>query len=165
MARLTLIAAVARDGAIGRAGGMPWHLPADLAHFKRITQGHPVVMGRKTWDSLPPRFRPLPGRRNVVVTRQAGWRAAGAEQAASLDDALGRFAADEAVFVIGGGQLYEQALSKAKRLVLTEVQTTVPDADTHFPAWDRAAFREVSRESHADQVPAYDFVHYERLPR
>lgn len=165
MPRLTLIAAVARDGTIGRAGGMPWHLPADLAHFKRVTLGHPVVMGRKTWDSLPARFRPLPGRRNVVVTRQAGWQAAGAERAASLDDALQRFAADETVFVIGGGELYAQALPQAQRLVLTEVGLRVPDADTHFPAWDRAAFREVSREAHADGEPPFDFVHYERLPR
>ena len=162
--QLTLIAAVARDGAIGRAGGMPWHLPADLAHFKRVTQGHPVVMGRKTWDSLPARFRPLPGRRNVVVTRNADWRADGAEYADSLDAALLKLSDAPRVFVIGGGELYAQALARADSLVLTEVHTAVPDADTHFPNWDRRAFRETARESHTEGGMAFDFVQYERMP-
>ncbi len=163
---LWLIAAVARDGAIGRAGTMPWHLPQDLAHFKRTTLGCPVVMGRKTWESLPPRFRPLPGRRNVVVTRNAAWQADGAEAASSLDAALERLREAERVFVIGGGELYAQALPRADGLVLTEVDTDVPDADTHFPAWDRSAFSETARESHADDAPwPYHFVRYKRVPR
>ncbi|QAZ41044.1 diacylglycerol kinase [Methylibium sp. Pch-M] len=163
---LWLIAAVARDGAIGRAGTMPWHLPQDLAHFKRTTLGCPVVMGRKTWESLPPRFRPLPGRRNVVVTRNAAWQADGAEAAPSLDAALKRLREAERVFVIGGGELYAQALPRADGLVLTEVDTDVPDADTHFPFWDRGAFTEATRESHADGAPwPYHFVRYERVPR
>ena len=163
---LFLIAAVARDGAIGRAGTMPWHLPQDLAHFKRTTLGCPVVMGRKTWESLPPRFRPLPGRRNVVVTRNAAWKADGAEAASSLDAALERLREAERVFVIGGGELYAQALPRADGLVLTEVDIDVPDADTHFPFWDRGAFTEAARESHADGAPwPYHFVRYERVRR
>lgn len=138
--KLTLIAAVARDGAVGRGGTMPWHLPSDLAHFKRVTLGAPVVMGRKTWDSLPARFRPLPGRTNVVVTRQTDWAASGALAAASLDAALAMLAAWDEVFVIGGGELYCEALPLADRLVLTEVDVVVPDADTFFPAWNRADF-------------------------
>ncbi|EWS55170.1 MULTISPECIES: dihydrofolate reductase [unclassified Methylibium] len=163
---LWLIAAVARDGAIGRAGTMPWHLPQDLAHFKRTTLGCPVVMGRKTWESLPPHFRPLPGRRNVVVTRNAAWQADGAEAAPSLDAALERLREAERVFVIGGGELYAQALPRADGLVLTEVDIGVPDADTHFPAWDRNAFSEAARESHTDGAPwPYHFVRYERIRR
>ena len=163
---LFLIAAVARDGAIGRAGTMPWHLPQDLAHFKRTTLGCPVVMGRKTWESLPPRFRPLPGRRNVVVTRNTAWQADGAEAAPSLDAALERLRREERVFVIGGGELYAQALPHADGLVLTEVDIDVPDADTHFPAWERGAFTEVARESHADVAPwPYHFVRYKRVHR
>ena len=163
---LFLIAAVARDGAIGRAGTMPWHLPQDLAHFKRMTLGCPVVMGRKTWESLPPRFRPLPGRRNVVVTRNTAWQADGAEAAPSLDAALERLRREERVFVIGGGELYAQALPHADGLVLTEVDIDVPDADTHFPAWERGAFTEVARESHADVAPwPYHFVRYKRVHR
>lgn len=161
---LWLIAAVARDGAIGRGGTMPWHLPQDLAHFKRTTLGCPVVMGRKTWESLPPRFRPLPGRRNVVVTRNAAWQAEGAEAAPSLDAALARLAEAPRVFVIGGGELYAQALPRADGLVLTEVGIDVPDADTRFPAWERSDFTEVSRDRHppADGLPGYAFSIHRR---
>ncbi len=160
---LGVIAAVARHGAIGAKGTMPWRLPADLAHFRRTTLGCPVVMGRKTWDSLAPRFRPLPGRRNIVVTRNAAWRAEGAEPAASLGEALQRLAAAPRVFVIGGGELYAQALPRADLLVLTEVDGEF-EADTFFPAWDRQRFEEVSREVHAavGTAPAHAFVTYRR---
>lgn len=147
MSELIVIAAVARNGAIGRGGVMPWHLPADLKHFRAVTQGHPVVMGRKTWDSLPPRFRPLPGRRNIVVTRNASWSEPGAEAAPSLDAALARLDGEPKVFVIGGAELYAQALPRADTLELTEIDATVPDADTFFPAWDREAFVEVARQA------------------
>jgi dihydrofolate reductase len=161
--RITLVAAVARDGAVGRAGGMPWHLPADLAHFKRSTLGRPVVMGRKTWDSLPPRFRPLPGRRNVVVTRNRGWSAEGAEPAPSLAAALQLLAGSDEVCVIGGGELYAQALPLADRLLLTELDTEVPDADTHFPAWDRSAFVVTDSVTGPEDAPfAYRWTDYER---
>lgn len=149
---LIVIAAVARDGAIGRDGVMPWHLPADLKHFRQVTQGHPVVMGRKTWDSLPARFRPLPGRRNVVVTRNAQWAQAGAESAASLEAALALLQDAPKVFVMGGGELYAQALPLAHTIELTEIDAAVPDADTHFPDWDRRGFEEVARERNADDA-------------
>jgi dihydrofolate reductase len=160
---LALIAAVARDSAIGRGGQMPWHLPEDLAHFRRLTMGCPVVMGRKTWESLPGRFRPLPGRRNVVVTRNAGWRAEGAEAMPSLDSALALLAGAETVFVIGGGELYAQALPRADRIELTEIELAVADADTFFPRWDRAAFDIVRREAgRSAGGQDYAFVAYRR---
>ena len=113
MAELVLIAAMARGRVIGREGRLPWHLPEDLAHFRAATRGHAVVMGRKTWDSLPARFRPLPGRRNLVVTRNPAWHAEGADVAQSLDEALARVSGDDRVFVIGGAELYATALPLA----------------------------------------------------
>lgn len=178
---LWLIAAVARDGAIGRAGAMPWHLPQDLAHFRRATLGCPVIMGRRTWDSLPPRFRPLPGRPNWVVSRHPAWQAAGAHAAPSLQAAVdeaaawaradarakaGAAGAAEApprLFLIGGGQLYAEALPRADGLVLTEIALDVPDADTHFPAWRREDFVEESREPGDPAAPLpHAFVRYRR---
>ena len=143
--RLVVVAAVARNGVIGREGGIPWHIPEDLARFRALTTGHPVVMGRKTWDSLPDRFRPLPGRRNVVVTRNPAWSADGAERAASLEDALDLLDDLETVFVIGGASLYAEALPLADALELTEVELEV-EGDAFFPAWDRETFEELSRE-------------------
>ncbi|MBM7504462.1 dihydrofolate reductase [Agromyces aurantiacus] len=130
-----LIWAEAHGGVIGAAGGMPWHVPEDLAHFKRTTDGEPVVMGRRTWDSLPPRFRPLPGRANIVVTRQADWAAEGAVRAASADEALALAAsdADERVWVIGGAELFARTIDSADRLVVTELDLDV-DGDTFAPA-------------------------------
>lgn len=137
--RVGLIWAQARDGVIGADGGIPWHLPEDLRHFRAVTGGSTVVMGRKTWDSLPERFRPLPGRRNVVITRDAGWRSEGAEVVHSLDDALA--AAGPTAWVIGGGEIYRQALGSADRLEVTEVDLTV-GGDTVAPAvgdgWTRS---------------------------
>lgn len=167
---LALIAAVARNGVIGSAGGMPWRLPEDARWFRAQTQGCPVIMGRKTWDSLPPRFRPLPGRRNLVVTRQAGWSAEGAEHSASLAEALGLARAGASagtpkVFVIGGAQLYAQALPLADELVLCEIDAEF-DGETKFPVWPRTDFRELSRERHQAAPPndfAFDFVVYRRI--
>jgi dihydrofolate reductase len=147
---LGLIWAQADDGVIGQAGGMPWHLPEDLAHFKAITLGHPVIMGRRTWDSLDPRFRPLPGRRNIVVTRDPAWSADRVETAHSIDDALALAAADsdsdsdsDEVWVIGGAQLYAATLDRADRLEVTEIDEQYPDGDAHAPAipesWTAAA--------------------------
>ncbi|MDH4059759.1 MAG: dihydrofolate reductase, partial [Aquincola sp.] len=136
----------------------------DQAHFRRITMGCPVIMGRKTWDSLPARFRPLPGRRNVVVTRSATWHAAGAERAASLDEALALVADAPKAFVIGGGELYTLALPRADELVLTEIDTAFDGADAHFPAF--AGFTESSREAHvAGDGTRYAFVTYQRQPQ
>ena len=159
---LSLIASVARNGTIGRGSALVWDEPADKKFFKRTTVGCPVVMGRKTWDSLPPRFRPLPGRRNVVVSRQGGWQAAGAEVAHELDDALALVADAPRVFVIGGAHLYEQALEKADELVLTEIDREI-EGDVFFPRWEREAFEEVSSEPRVTADGAkYRFVIYRR---
>ncbi len=155
--RLALIAAVARNGAIGKAGGLLWHEPQDQRHFRRVTMGCPVIMGRKTWDSLPERFRPLPGRRNVVITHNTAWHATGADAVPSLDAALRLLADTPKVFVIGGAEVYALALPHADELVLTEIDAEL-DGDTFFPRWDRTRFVEASRE---DQ-PGFSFVRYNK---
>ena len=167
---LALIASVDRNRSIGSDNGLVWHEPEDQRWFRRQTMGCPVVMGRKTWDSLPVRFRPLPGRANIVVTRQPGWQADGAQVAHTLADAL-RLARQAAaasgaarVFVIGGGQLYAEALPLADDLVLTEIDADLP-GDTRFPTWDRAAFAETSREALTSAGPpacGFAFVPYQR---
>jgi dihydrofolate reductase len=144
---VTLVAAVARGGVIGRDGTVPWHLPKDMAIFRQLTTGHAVVMGRRTWDSLPDRFRPLPGRRNIVVSRNPSWDAKGAERAGSLEDALLLAGADERIFVIGGEQIYRAALPHADELVLTELALDV-EGDAFFPDWPREDFVEVDRDHH-----------------
>ncbi len=162
MTAIVLIAGVARNGAIGRDNGLLWRLPEDMAHFKALTMGHPVIMGRKTWDSLPARFRPLPGRRNIVLSRNADLQLDGAEVVASLHEALAACADTELVFVIGGAQIYAEALPRADRLELTEVDADYA-ADAFFPAWDRAQFAEISRKSSASpEGLRYDFVRFER---
>ena len=164
---VVVVAAVARNGVIGSSGGLPWHLPADLAHFRSLTQGAPVVMGRRTWESLPPRFRPLPGRRNLVVTRRADWRAAGAERAESLEAALGMAAGAPRIFVIGGAELYAAALPRADTLVLTELAQDFA-GDAYFPPFGPDEFVEVARDAHRPEPPdgvAYAFVTYRRRRR
>jgi dihydrofolate reductase len=158
-----LVAAVARNGVIGRDGGIPWHLPEDLARFRELTLGRTVVMGRRTWESLPDRFRPLPGRRNVVVTRQHGYDAPGAEVVASLEAALAH-AGDAEVAVIGGAELYAAALHLASTIELTELDLEV-EGDVAFPDWERSAFDEVAREERVtDDGLRYAFVTYRRRP-
>jgi dihydrofolate reductase len=160
--KVSILAAVARTGVIGRDGAVPWRLSEDLRRFRELTTGHAVVMGRKTWDSLPERFRPLPGRRNVVVTRDAAWRADGADRAGSLGEALALLEGEERVFVIGGAEIYAAALPFADELLLTEVRLDIA-GDRYFPGWDRSAFQEVVREEHVspDGVP-FAFVTYRR---
>lgn len=159
--RLNLIYARAANGVIGKDNALPWHLPEDMAHFKRMTSGCPVVMGRKTWDSLPPKFRPLPGRRNIVVTRQAGWQADGAEPAGSLPEAMALCADAADVWVIGGAQIYAEAAPLAHRAVVTEIGRDF-EGDAHAPSLD-VGWEETSREAHvaADGLP-FDFVTYVR---
>jgi dihydrofolate reductase len=158
---VALVAAVARGGVIGRDGDLPWHLPEDMAHFRSVTMGCPVVMGRKTWDSLPPRFRPLPGRRNVVVTRNPAWSADGAERAGSFEEALALVDGAERVSVIGGGEIFAAALPFADELVLTEIDLDV-DGDTFFPEWDRGVFVERVRDEHvANDGTRFAFVTYD----
>ena len=161
---LSMIAAVARNGVIGYANTLLWRLPEDQRHFKRSTLGHPVIMGRKTWDSLPAAYRPLPGRRNIVVTRNAQWQAIGAEVAPSLETALERTADADKAFIIGGGELYAQGLAHADELLLTEIDRDF-DGDVVFPKWDRDAFTELQREPHHAGPPNdfdYAFVTYRR---
>jgi dihydrofolate reductase len=130
--RITLVVARARDGAIGRGNALPWHLPEDLQHFKATTLGHPIVMGRRTFESIG---RPLPGRRNLVLSRDTGWSSPGCEHAASLEDAIGRCAGLPELFVVGGGRLYAEAMSVADRLIVTDVGIDV-EGDTFFPPID-----------------------------
>ena len=118
---LHMIYARARNGVIGKQGQLPWHLPEDLAHFKRTTLGQAVVMGRVTWESLPEKFRPLPGRTNVVVSRQTSFKATGAQVVSSLEAAMALFPTNEVVWLIGGAQLYAQALPLATQIVVTEI--------------------------------------------
>lgn len=167
MTELVIIAVVARNGVIGDGDKMPWHLPEDLAHFRRVTQGCPVIMGRATWDSLPARFRPLPGRRNIVVTRNPAWCAEGAEAAASPAAALALAGGAPRVFVIGGATLYAAALPLADELLLTEIDRDF-DGATRFPTVDRAVFEEVAREPHQAAAPndfGFAFVRYRRRAR
>jgi dihydrofolate reductase len=159
---VSLIAAVARNGAIGRDNQLLWHDSADQRHFRATTQGHPVLMGRRTWDSLPPRFRPLPGRRNIVLSR-GHTPCPGAELAGSLDAALALVADAPRVFVIGGAELYALALPLADELVLTEIDADFGDADTFFPPWDRSAFDAVDlRPERSDSGVDFRFVTYRR---
>jgi len=138
---LTLIAAMGKNRAIGLDGRMPWHLPAELQHFKKVTMGKAIVMGRKTWQAIG---RPLPGRQNIVVSRNPDFHAEGVDLATSLDDATGMSQSDE-VMIIGGGQLYALALPHAKRMVLTLIDIE-PEADTWFPEWDDKEWSQVSEE-------------------
>ncbi|WP_433628417.1 dihydrofolate reductase [Nocardia sp. CA-120079] len=137
-----LIWAQTPDGVIGFENTIPWRVPEDMANFKAVTMGHPVIMGRRTWDSLPPRFRPLDGRRNIVVTRQPDWSGTGAERAASLSEAMG-VTAPEDVWIIGGGEIYRAAMDFATDLLVTEVDTAV-DGDAYAPT--------IGPEWHADDT-------------
>lgn len=159
--RLHLIFARASNGVIGRNNALPWHLPEDMAHFKRTTLGCPVIMGRKTWDSLPPKFRPLPGRLNIVVTRDAQWQADGAARAGSLQEAMALCPPGANAWVIGGAQIYAAALPLADTAVVTEIAQDFEGdafAPTFSPQW-----RETAREAHvaASGLP-YAFVTLER---
>ena len=157
--KLGLVYAQSRNGVIGQGGNLPWHLPEDLAHFKRTTLGAPVIMGRRTWDSLPPRFRPLPGRRNIVITRDAQWQAPGAERAGSLDEALALGADAETVWVTGGAEVFRLALPRAHVAVVTEIDADF-EGDTHAPELG-PGWREVARERHVSAKGlAFSFVTY-----
>lgn len=160
--RLSIIAAVARNGGIGKDNGLLVHLPDDLPRFKRLTMGAPIIMGRKTWDSIG---RPLPGRRSIVITRNPEWRSAGAERADSLAAALELAAAAPQAFVIGGAQIYALALPLADELLLTEIDADF-DADAFFPSWNQADFQQHSTEAKIDpQGLRYRFATYTRLNR
>jgi dihydrofolate reductase len=159
--RITLIVARARNGVIGNRNKLPWRLPEDLQHLKSATMGHPVIMGRKTFDSIG---KPLPGRRIIVVTRQTDWSHAGCERAGSVDEAIElavRSASDE-VFVAGGTEIFRQTLDRADRLLVTEVDLE-PEGDSVFPPIDPARWRQASRRSHRSVTGlGYEIVEYLR---
>lgn len=157
MAEIVIVAAVARNRAIGKDNQLLWHIPEDMAHFKALTAGHAVIMGRKTWESLPPRFRPLPGRRNIVISRQADYDAPGAEIAGSLENALAKASTATVAFVIGGEQIYRQAMPVTDRLEITEVDLE-PEADAWFPEIPAGDWVETGRQP----VPGCAFVSYRR---
>jgi dihydrofolate reductase len=185
--KIALIAAVSRNGVIGHANDLLWRLPEDLKRFRRTTLGHPVIMGRKTWDSIPEQFRPLPGRTNIVVTRQVGWQSEGAIVVHTLAQAIERAretssdtpdvasnaasgataTVTDTAFVIGGAELYALALPSADELLLTEIARDF-EGDARFPDWPRIDFIETSRETHHAAAPNdfdFDFVNYRRIPR
>ena len=164
---LVLVLARARNGVIGNAGALPWHIPADLKHFKAITVGKPVIMGRKTFESIG---KPLPGRHNIVLTRDAGWQAPGVTVVPNLAEAIAAAGLDprtraDAIMVIGGAQIYAEALPSATRIELTEIDAS-PEGDTIMPAFDPARWREIARETHAaaGETPGYSFVTLVRRP-
>jgi dihydrofolate reductase len=145
MAVISLVVAVARGGIIGRDGGLPWHISSDLKRFKQLTMGKPVIMGRKTWESLPK--RPLPGRQNIVITRDKTYRAEGAHCVASLAQALTAAGEVDEICVIGGGSIYREALPLAGRIYFTDVDLDV-EGDTHFPVLTPNEWQETAREVH-----------------
>jgi dihydrofolate reductase len=159
--RLHLIFARAANGVIGRDGRLPWHLPEDLAHFKRTTLGCPVIMGRKTWDSLPVKFRPLPGRTNIVITRDPSWQVEGTLRVPSIEQALALCASESDVWVIGGAQIYAQTLPMAHSVVVTEIDRDF-DGDAYAPELG-PEWKETAREAHvaASGLP-FAFVTYLR---
>jgi dihydrofolate reductase len=157
--RIYLVAAVASNGIIGANGRLPWHFPEELKHFKEVTLGHPVIMGRRTWESLK---RPLPGRKNIVVTRPPGYRAPGATVVDSLEAALAASAGASKAMVIGGEQLFAESLPIAAGLELTEIHRDYA-GDTWFPQYDRSKWREKKREARtAGDGTRFDYVLYER---
>jgi dihydrofolate reductase len=162
--KLGLIYARARNGVIGKGGVLPWHLPEDLAHFKRLTLGCPVIMGRKTWESVPERFRPLPGRLNIVVTRQPGWTAKGASTASSLAQAVEIATGQPLVWVIGGAELFAQALPLADVAEITEIDADF-EGDVFAPKLG-PEWQESAREKHtaASGIP-YSLVTYQNTLR
>ncbi|WP_107928434.1 dihydrofolate reductase [Neisseria animaloris] len=160
MQKITLIAACADNGCIGIDNTMPWHLPEDFAFFRTYTSGKPVVMGRKTWESLPK--KPLPNRRNIVITRQTGYVAEGAKTVSGLQEALDLCPEAEEIIIMGGAQIYTQALPQATDLRITEVHLNV-EGDAFFPTFNRAEWQETARKSHtAANGIRYSFVHYQR---
>lgn len=171
MPEIVIIAAVAKNRVIGRDNQLIWNIPEDMAHFKVLTQGHTVLMGRKTWESLPPRFRPLPGRRNIVISRQANYSAPGAEVADSLENGLKLAStlepavdpmATTLIFIIGGEQIYTQAMALADRLEITEVDLE-PEGDAWFPEISAVDWKLVAKNTPPSQSgTGFSFLTYRR---
>lgn len=160
--QLKLIFARARNGVIGQQNALPWHLPEDLAHFKRTTLGCPVIMGRKTWDSLPPKFRPLAGRLNLVVTRQPDWQAGGAQVATSLEHACALCPSESTAWVIGGAELYAQAMPLASEAVVTEIDADFA-GDAYAPKFE-SDWVPTARDAHTSSSGLnFSFVTYQKF--
>ncbi len=155
---ITLIAGIAQNNCIGKNGTLPWHLPEDLKHFKELTTNKTVIMGRKTWESLPEKFRPLPNRKNVVITRQDDYTVPeGVLTFSSTTDAFAQLSTED-VFIIGGAELYKQTIDHADALEITHIDQTV-EGDAFFPEIDLSVWKEVWRENH----DGFSFVRYERM--
>lgn len=164
--KISLIAAHAQNRVIGKNNDLPWHLPDDMKYFMTTTQGHYCIMGRKNYDSIPAKFKPLPKRTNIVVTRQRDFQAPGCIVVNAIEDgiALARKNEETEIFIIGGAEIYKTSLSSADRLYLTEIQAVI-DGDVYFPEFKKEEWKEVSRQHHpVDQrhIYAFDFVIYER---
>ncbi|WP_175625485.1 MULTISPECIES: dihydrofolate reductase [Oxalobacteraceae] len=159
-AHLTIVVATDSNNGIGINNTLPWHLPEDLAHFKRTTSGHPIIMGRKTFDSIG---RPLPNRRNIVITRNAEWQHAGVEAVTSLDAAKA-LVGDNQAFIIGGAQIYTDTVGQVDRLIVTKIDKSF-DCDAFFPAIDPKLWKETAREQHHSEANGYDYAYvtYERI--
>lgn len=159
-AHLTIVVATDINNGIGINNTLPWHLPEDLAHFKRTTSGHPIIMGRKTFDSIG---RPLPNRRNIVITRNSAWQHAGVEAVTSLTDAKA-LVGDAQAFIIGGAQIYADTLSSTDRLIVTKIGKAF-DCDAFFPQIDPATWTEVAREEHRSDAGGFDYAYitYDRI--
>jgi dihydrofolate reductase len=161
--RISLIAAVARNAAIGKGNALLWSEPEDQKHFRRVTMGCPVIMGRNTWDSLPERFRPLPGRRNMVLTRNSAWLAQGAQAVSSMENALSLLVGVAKVFVIGGAEIYALALPLADELILTEIDADLA-GDTYFPQFDASVYIRSASETHSSlSGVGFRFVTYTKI--
>lgn len=165
--KVSMIAAVAKNGVIGKDNDLAWHLPDDMKFFKSQTKGHVVIMGRKNWDSLPPQWRPLPHRTNIVITRNPQIEAKGANVVTHLQAALhlAESLSEEEAYIIGGGEIYKLGFPYASKLYITEIDGT-PQGDTFFPEWDKTKWRETSRTHHPkDDSHAFDFdfVTYEKI--
>lgn len=155
---ISIIAAISENNCIGKDGDLPWHIPEDLQHFKAVTSGKPVIMGRKTWESIPEKYRPLPDRTNIILTRQADYTVPdGVLLFSNIKEAIDSQSAAEETVIIGGAQIYTMAMPKADTLYITHVHQTV-DGDTFFPDIDMDSWKETKREDHQE----YSFVTYER---
>ena len=164
---VSLIAALTQNRVIGRNNDLPWHLPDDMKYFMQTTKEHYVIMGRRNYDSIPEKFRPLPNRTNIVVTRQKNFTAENCRVVHSIEEGLqlAEKANQQEVFIIGGAEIYAQGLSKANRLYLTEIHGTI-EGDTYFPEFDKNQWKEVSRKPHPTNdrhAFAFDFVVYEKI--
>lgn len=165
--KISLIAAMTRNRVIGKDNALPWHLPDDMLFFMNTTSGHTVVMGRRNYDSLPPKYKPLPNRTNIVLTRQRSFVAEGCQVVRSLHEALvlAEEKKTDELFIIGGAAVYEQSISRAHKIYLTEINASV-EGDRFFPIFDKSQWRETSRIHHpadAKHIFDFDFVVYERI--